>query len=304
MFHKTLPLKKIIIISLLFIGIGFIPNFCYAFWPADWALNASMTEMLAKMDRQIEGAILASLKQAAIQTINDTVSNAISQGSGSGPMFITDWKDFLYKGPQREADLYMNDFFSSITSGRASISGYSSLGEINYQQSLTNGAKKITIIGNIPKCDITDSSDVFTSNNWNKLNSIFGNDACNQFGFNNISSSEYLSKLSMEQEAALAKSQAYRGFLPKTSGGIIITPGSTIADIQSQVEDIGNKIVAAAQTAPEVVTALVTRLATKTIQQGIGQAQQYAQQKINSEMNSARQKLNASDINVVFTPSY
>ena len=92
--------------------------FLFSFFPcvnakADYwggAMMASRWEtMYNNMMKQIENALIASLKEAAFQTINQTVSNAISQGA-NGPMFITNWEDFLINEPQRQADLYMNDF--------------------------------------------------------------------------------------------------------------------------------------------------------------------------------------------------
>lgn len=334
MFYRK-TFKKIIFTLLLLFGTTFTPFFCNAFWPADWALNASMTEMLAKMNRMIEGAIISALKQTAIQTINQTVGNAISGGSGGsgGAMFVTNWRDFLINEPAEKTNLYMNDFFSQITSGRGNSSNYqssdawsgmgqyfsSSQGEPfnyepgvegvstaregvvqgsinigglggNYENYLINQAKKITIEQLNPKTDIrnyvSDPSQMFSTGNWRAFTSFISNPANNPFGFSLIAQEEYHSKLAQEQMIRQTEGAAYKGFKALKSGENILTPGSTIADIQSQTEDLGNKILAAAETPSEVITSLVTRMLTKTIQQGIGQAQQKVQREINSKVNN------------------
>jgi hypothetical protein len=341
MLHKKLFAKKIFISILLIFGSAFVPHFCYAFWPADWALNATMTEALAKMDRTIEGAIMGSLKQAALQTYYNTVNNAISLGRRGGPMFVNNWEDFLVNQPVRNANLYMNDFFSSITSGRGSNFNYSPYGRYrfaengstsqngkvagaslaregvvkgdstlfgiqnNYQSALVQEARMATTDASIQKCNITDTSDMFTSGNWSKFNTIVGVDTCNKFGLNNLAQNAYASRIAANQESARTQGIAYQGYMPLQSGNYIITPGSTIASIQAQTEDLGNKIVAAANTPTEVITSLITRLATRTIQTGIGQAQRMVQREINTNMyNATSQIRNATDPRQIFKPKY
>lgn len=298
---------KIVVITTIFLFSIFSCNKANAdYWGG--AMMASVWEtMYNKMMKQIENALIASLKQAALQTINQTVSNSISQGA-SGPMFITNWENFLINDPQRKADLYMNDFFSSITSGRGSSDYLSREGTMlaaNYLNSLVGEAKKMTTEASIPKCTMTNASGAFTGNNWSTFTTMVGTDTCNKFGFNNISQNAYASITEKEQKINSAIGQAGQGFLPKMSGNTIITPGSTIAAIQAQTEDLGNKMLAGANSAPEVIASLVARLATRTIQQGIGQAQQYAQREINNQMNGYTQQIRRqTDPRNIFKPNY
>lgn len=321
----------------MFCGISLAPNFCYAFWPADWAMNAGLDTMLKTMKEAILRAAIAALKQEAARTINETVSNTISQGNGTGAMFVTNWENFLIKDPERKVDLYMNDFFSSLTQGRSSSSYSSSLKNIfgsasgsqkvagastiregvvkaasssssfggNYLSQLEQGARKLTTDSSIPICPETNFSSMFTSNNWNSTSTFFGVDTCNGPGTNQIVKGVYLTELSKQQKIAETQGVAYKGFLPATSGDTVITPGSTIEAIQAQTEDIGNKIIAGAQSIPEVITALVTRMAVKTIQQGIGQAGSYARREIgNKTSNYSQQIRNSTDPRQIFKPSY
>lgn len=347
-----LKLKKNNSICLIF-GIIFIFSLSFgkcqaaAAWPD--IIGASYKSMLDEMRYQIHGAILGALKQAAIQTINTTIGNLISTGGKSGgPMFVSNWKDFLYEEPLQETEIYMNDFFDDITGGKSNLSNYQNVdewesmgqyfggeypegvlgantiregvvkGDIswneiqqNYENYLVQQAKKMTTEASIPKTNmreyVSDPSQMFKTGNWRAFSAFISNPANNPFGFTLISQDQFYSELSKNQEAKKTQGIAYKGFLPQKSGSSIVTPGSTIADIQSQVEDLGNKILAAAETPAEVITSLVTKLVTKTIRQGIGQVQQKVQREINSATsNFSKQIKSSSQMNPgqLYKPKY
>jgi len=100
--NKKMNKIKIVAMTTIFLFSFFSCNKASAdYWGG--AMGASVWEtMYNKIMKQIENALITSLKQAALQTINQTVSNAISQGA-SGPMFITNWENFLINDPQRKA---------------------------------------------------------------------------------------------------------------------------------------------------------------------------------------------------------
>jgi hypothetical protein len=328
--------KKIFFSLIFFAGVGFTPNFCYAFWPADWAMNAGLDTMMKTMKEAILKAAVAALKEEATKTINETVGNAVSQGNGTGALFVTNWENFLVNDPQRKVDLYMNDFFSNIFQGRstgdysknlnlfgssggsqrvagASITregivkgtSISSLAGGNYASVMEEGAKNLTINRSKPVSSGMDYTKIFTSNNWIEARSYYSNDANNPYGLNNIAMNEFLSESAKQVKIAETQGIAYKGFLPSKSGDTVITPGSTIEAIQAQAEDVGNKILAGASSIPEVITALVTRMAVKTIQQGIGQAGSYARRETNNKTNNySQQARSSSDPKQMFKPSY
>ena len=262
----------------------------------DWCSGEMFQNALDEISYEIHSVLVGALKEMSLETITEDISDAISSGGDDGgPMFITDWEDFLVNDPVEEANLYMDDFFSTITSGRGSIS-YSGSGGGGYQASLVAEAKKLTVEASIPTCEVTNSMDALTSNNWSSFAKIVGVDTCNKLGFNNIAQEKYASKISEKQSIYQTQSLAYSGYKAKLQGGIVITPGSTVEEIQAQAEDLGKKIIAGATTVPEVLTALVAELATKALDQGIGQAQQYVQEasnKVNNYSNQVNSQLNS-----------
>lgn len=329
-------------IIILFLSILFLPTSSHAGWMPDFAGNAfgvTMDHML----QTIKDASVAALKQEAAQTINQTVSNVISQGTGTGAMFITNWENFLINQPQRKTELYMNDFFSNLSRGRnpidysrnlnlfgsangnQKVAGASTMREgvvkgdytttnntlpkgwtwTNYDKTLEQGARNITTDASVPLCPQSDFSGMFDSKTWADTNMFFSIDTCNQFGYNNEATSEFLSLTSQHEMINAVQGIAGQGYKSATLGDTVITPASTIAAIQAQTEDIGNKIIASAKSIPEVITALVTRMTVRTIQQGIGQAGSYARREINSKTSNYSQQIRSSvDPRQIFKPSY
>lgn len=293
-FYRKLFLRNIFCIVLLFC-VFLVPNYCHAFYAWPDFIGFSYGEMLAKISRQVEGAIRAAQKQAALQLKTQTINNTISGGNGSGPLFVTSWEDFLFNETKGKADLFMNDFFSSITSGRGSVANYSGYGaKGNYQSALISEAKKITTGSSISTCKITNASSMFDGKDWTTFAGVFGEDTCNRFGFNNIATEQYITALYKEQKKAEVQGIAYEGFKSVTSGksNSVIAPGSSVANVQFQTQDLGNKMLASATSSAEtLISALVTKLSLQTIQQGIGQAQQYIQKEVNNKTSNYSEQI-------------
>ncbi len=287
-----------------------------------WGANYSAAILKQTMEliaQQIHGAIMGALKQAAVQTINSTVSNLVSGGGGSGgAMFITDWDDYLVGQPLKKTELYMNDFFTLTTRGSGSSSNYvssSGSGEGvsgSYTNYLVEQAKKTTTESTLPQTDlsdyVSDPSKMFSAGNWRGFSAFVSNPANNPFGYTLMSQSAYQEKLEKEKDEARTKAMSYQGYTAKESNGRVITPGSTIASMQADVQDLGNKILASAQSVPEIITAVVTRIATNAIRQGIGNAQRNVQKEITNVTTSVTSDINEtvqqSGPGTIFKPSY
>lgn len=97
-----------------------------------WGANqmaAVWTYAVNKISRHIEGVMLGSLKMTAMNLLNSQIGQLIGGGGIAGsPRFITNWQDELFLAPQRNAQLYMNDFFTVSTRGMASSANYSGRG--------------------------------------------------------------------------------------------------------------------------------------------------------------------------------
>jgi len=381
---------KVLFFSFLIVSFGFFNVSCAKAdtWGANFGAEG-MGQMMDMIQEMIHGVIMGALKQAAVQTINDSVNNLISGTTTAGSMFISDWEGYLQIGPQRENALYMNDFFTMTTRGRASGLNYkkaaceypenpfccvpennphgncfvppkggcslssqsvlhdmpcskiSECGENpkccvpvnnahgncfaptvtngtevcppqsvykdnpcskiskcgggefdnyseNYSQYLTELAEKATTSMEIPQVDLEEYTcnafNMFEDETWKAFDAFTGKTVNNPIGYTLIAQEVQQADLERRKKEAETKAIAYQGYKPQTKGDMVVTPGSTIKDVVSNVKDIPNKTLAAAKDMPEVITSIVTSILTKTIQQGIGNARGNIQREIDGKI--------------------
>ncbi|QQS61748.1 MAG: hypothetical protein IPN70_02400 [Candidatus Moraniibacteriota bacterium] len=286
---------------------------------------------------EIQAAILGTLKVTAYELLNTQIGQLIGGASYSETLIITDWEDFVVQAPMDEATLYINDFFSVSFQGKNTcdyVPAYSSSPTNDPYTDLVSSScaavdavnEGVRFVQNFPSymedyarraiggvvaegldqvrqytldqfC--TDPSEMFAAGNWKCWDAYFSNDYNNPYGYSSIAQQEYSYELEKKQELAKIQGMAYQGYKPQTTPeGYVITPGSLIKDIQSAVTDLGNKIIAAAESPGEFLSALVSSFVTSFIQQtirsGVGQIQQH----ISSEIRSIDKKI-TSEVNRV-----
>lgn len=282
---------------------------------------ASLEFTLNKMYDQIQGSLMASLEIAANQTIKNTIDNTISQGLNGQAMFVTNWESFLFGQPLGTANLAMNDFYTLTTGGRYSMANYtvpnlsmSREGILNYSSYLVQGARSAIAAGQqIPTRPTileytNDPSQMFASGNWRAWNEFYSVPTNTPWGYQIAAQDYYNSVFSRQQIINSTMGQAYSGYMPQIKNGFVVTPGSTVAAIQANVEDLGNKIIAGATHPVQIISALVTRLAVKTLQTGIGAAQRVVEREYNNTVsgytNQMRNALQGASPGAVFQPRY
>lgn len=253
---------------------------------------AQYKQLLETIFETIKGLQLSIAKQAAISSLTSQVNRLVVGNSSSSILFITNWEDYLYKYPANETNRYMNDYLSKITAGRgqgtnytASYEGFSSSTSGNYFQQLVASAKATTIEKETPKVTYEgDPSRMLEEGNFKNMN-LWLSGVNNPLAFSINAEGEYQKKKAEQEKIAASKAVAYQGFIgsgEKAGVGVVITPGSVIKDAVSNVQNIGNQVVANAQHIPEILTAVVSQMITKTIQQGIGEAQRIVQKELDS----------------------
>lgn len=118
-------------------------------WGANQAA-AVWTWVVNKIGRHIEGVMLGSLKMVAMNLMNSQIGQLIGGGGISGaPRFITNWQDALNVDPQRNAQLYMNDFFTLTTRGMASSANYVGAASSSVK---TTGSQSGSGVGSVGAC--------------------------------------------------------------------------------------------------------------------------------------------------------
>lgn len=255
-------------------------------------------QLAEKMQRQIEGAVLGTLKVTAINMLNNQVGQLVGGSSSGGALFITDWNDFLYASPARITQLYMNDFFTITTRGKASSVNYVGLGDTlggvsgNYPGFLVAQAEQAIGTGGndgLTQFDLdsyTPSPDaMFEQGNWRAFSSFVSNPANNPYGYTLMAEAAYRNKLAQEMELVKTKAQS-SGFKGKEENGRTLTPAGSIEAMVANVQNMGNNLISNATNPGEflsgVVGAVVNRTVNNLVQKGIGQIQSNIQREVGS----------------------
>ncbi|GBE16620.1 hypothetical protein BMS3Abin15_00442 [bacterium BMS3Abin15] len=298
---------KILTFSFILVIFGLLIAPCAqaSYW-GEPIMAANLKQMMEKIYDQIQGMILGALKQAAVETINNSVNSLITSGGASGSLLISDPYDFIFGESRRTAVVSVDHFLNNLVRGRSSISNYSTGREGvrgNYYTYLAENAKRSIIPGSKPPCDIGDPHKMFDEGNWRSFNR-FLMPHCNPSGVELMAQEFFYETEQANQRVAEARYRAGGGFRDVESGGQVTTPGSIIKDIQSQTQDVGNKILASAKSVPEVITAVVTKIITKTIKQGIGNAQRNIQKEISNTTGKLTSELRSKIPTEIFKPPF
>lgn len=304
---------SVFFIFLLFVGmVGFAPR-TNACWGCAIAAEL-MGQAMDTIKRQIEGAILGTLKVAAVSMLNSQVGQLIGGTSAGDALFITDWNDFLYQKPAEQVQVYMNDFFTMTTRGKYASANYAGVGDIpgkvagNYAAYLVAGARQLTAAqtggsgSSLPQFNLDsftkNPETLFREGDFRGLNAFFSNPMNNPFGYTLTASTYYASKMTQEMELAKTEAQS-SGFIGKKDGGRTIAPAATIESMMSGVQNIGNDMIAAAENPGAflsgVVGAVVNKAVTGIIQKGIGKVQANIQREVRNVDNQIMGAVNQVD---------
>lgn len=285
----TLVLQKTVFSALLIFGIFFVvaPRAQAGSW-GEAIAAAQMKFTMETIRRQIEGVLLGTLKIAAVQVLNSQVGQLISGGVSGQPLFITDYNEFLYQRPKERADIYMNDFFTMSTRGRSSRANYIGVGDRsgsigkNYSGYLESVGRQASVdAGRIRTYNLdeytSDPQTMFAEGDWRAFNAFISNPANNPYGYALQAEQVYNNKLAQEYQSASVEAQS-SGFIASRQGGRIVTPAGSIEAALNNIQDIPNKIIAAASNPGEllsgVVSGVANRMVTTLIQTGIGMVEQ------------------------------
>lgn len=282
-----MPIRYTVFVLML-VGMLIMPVQRANAWYCDGCQGAMLKYMLENIRIAIEGAMLAALKIAAVETLNSQVGRMVTGGGyGGRPLVITNYSDFLYRAPSQRTGLFMNDFFTLTTRGKAYNSNYIPYGGYsnfrgNYSAYLISmGQASIMESTRVNMVNLEEyvpsPEQMFATGDWRAFNAFFSNPANNPYGYAMQAERAYQQKLAMEQEQARIKAMSGGGFLPVERNGNVITPARTIGDVVSNVATLGNTIVAAAQNPAElaggVILAVANRMINNLIQRGLGEMQ-------------------------------
>ncbi|MFC1644830.1 hypothetical protein ACFL08_02290 [Patescibacteria group bacterium] len=257
-------------------------------------LGAVTSQLMDVIYDNVQAALVQALKQAAIEMIADTVNNMISGTSEAGAMFITNWEDYLFNGPKSQTALYMNDFFAMTANGRSGSNYQSSCGSNFSDWRVETAKSQVNVVIDLTKLKsdfqtvACDAKDMFEEGTWEAFDQFMKIEN-SPAGLALIADGVMEERERKFEKTAEVQSISYQGFTAKTSsdGKSVLTPGSTIKDIESHVNEMAGDSLSSAQKPGEIVGAVVSQLLGSVIQQGIGNIQSNVQSQINEQICNA-----------------
>lgn len=269
---------------------------------ADYWGGNIMAEFMGKawdqIMKQLEGAILASLKTAAVEMVNSKVGQMIGGSSLGDALFISDWNQFLYEKPASQVQVYMNDFFAVTLRGKSGSANYLGSGDVagnvsgNYAAYL-EGQARSSLAMNEEDLGVSleytldsycnNPNQLFYEGDYRCLNALFSNPANNPFGYTFATTAFYAKQMTKEIERVKTEAQS-SGFIGKKQNGQTVAPAATIENMLSDAQNIGNNIMAAAQNPGQLVGSIIgnvlSKYITNMIQKGVGKVQANIQREV------------------------
>lgn len=267
------------------------------YWGENW-MTTIFDNAFDQIMKQLEGAILASLKTAAVEMVNSKVGQMIGGSSLGEALFISDWNQFLYEKPASQVQVYMNDFFAVTLRGKSGSANYLGAGDVagnvsgNYTAYLEGQARsslamneedlgvslEYTLDSYSPNPEL-----LFAEGDYRGLNAFFSNPANNPFGYTFATTAFYAKQMNREIERVKTEAQS-SGFVGKKQNGQTIAPAATIENMLSDAQNIGNNIMAAAENPGQLVGSIIgnvlSKYITNMIQKGVGKVQASIQREV------------------------
>lgn len=256
---------------------------------------AGFRGILAYLLQMVTGIIMGNLKQEAFKQINIQLSGTIGGSSAINAKFIVNWTDYLDTAPTKNTNKYINDYISQMTAGRGSAAGYQSAEGFggNYIGQMAQMARastteramlRPTYVGN-------PSQNLFAGGNLDNFNLLFSGVNYAPI-FELHVDQEYEKRLALEKKAASDQAIAYQGFKGTGENGYITSPGSLTKDAMANAQDVGNKIVASAQSMPEVFTAIIQQMTNKYVEVGNDNVRANVQREFKNTQSKVVQQIN------------
>lgn len=257
-----------------------------------WGTNLAavfVKSAIEKIQRQIEGVLLASLKGAAIQMLDSQVNQLLGGGNGGAPVFITNYEDYIHGVASDKTQEVMNDFFTTSMRGKYAAANYievggvdgASFGEGNVPGMIEREMRLATQPN--PSYPQYNFDQLSTNPNmtgglgsFRDLDLYVSNPMNNPIGASIVA--QEIKDRTLSENIEIQKVKALSsGFIPKEVNGQVITPAGTFEAMVASAKTLPNLVIANAENPEELVGGLISSFANRAIsnliQVGIGNTQ-------------------------------
>ena len=277
---QKLKIKKTTLIFIIILSFFFFssPRTQAAWIPG---LDPGIDNVLEELRLNIKGIVVGTLKQQGIRTLTVQI-NSFAGGKGGEASFVLNWEDAIINQPKNKTIVQMNDYLSKVTGGRNSYKNYITegfSGPSNYFADLSNSVRTL----DAPDLKVTYEGDplqMFDSNNFKNLekwNSGINNRYMFEITFNQ-KQRETKEEITLATQTDKIANEGFNG-VEGDGDGNITSPGILSKEMIANAQDLPNKVLASAETIPEVTSALVSLVINRTFTQGFSGVQRYISKK-------------------------
>ena len=270
-------------------GARFITN-----WK-DYLVNAPQRTARAYANDYISQAF-AGRGMSSYRSMSGLVLGASTQSEGFGARVLSAVTDCTGAATNTECQMTDGSIGTCQPMGGnvmecSSANGYSAPSE-SYAEEMQTLADKWVINPEPKTFPNIDTENLLADNNLSNLNLyVLENNMPSDVV---MYTQAYMDKVEKDEIAtATAQSIAYRGFLGSLAeDGSVTKPGSLIADMKANVENLPNMAMAYAKSLPEIIAASVSKAISGLVQGAVSGVQRSAEQKLNSVTDKAVRQVN------------
>jgi hypothetical protein len=280
--HKTSFLLVLVVFTLY-------PNRASAWGDAIPA--AIIKDTMETIRHTIEGALLGTLKVAAIEVLNSQVMGFVGGAVGSDSKVITNFEDFIDTVAEEEAErIVVNDFLSQSLRGKGSSANYIKIDtnggiRADYDAFLRDAIletvrdRKRISQNDYAECS-TSGSDPrkgIEEGDLRAISCMVASEKNNPIGISLAAEAAYDAEYQRKAQEQIVKAQS-SGYSPAIDKeGNIITPSGSIQNLVDNVTKLGYDTITGATNPGEflsgVVVSVVNRSVSNLVQRGVGEVQ-------------------------------
>ncbi len=293
---KKIRLNILMILMVFTIGFGMPLHSARAEMWGTNMIAALVQKMLDRIDRYIEGILLSQLKSAAVRMLDKQIDKMFGGGSGSEPLFVTDFKEYIHGVSLDYTHEVMNDFFTTSMRGKFSVSNYVEVGGMtgsfsNGFGSQMNAAAEVTrsmkqaVNQELPTFDFDTKSlnpSLQGGLSVRDLNQMVTNPMNNSIGATFEAQRMFSATRSEREQIQMVKAEA-SGFIPKEKDGKVVAPAGLLEGMVVKVKTMSTDIITSAGNPQElavgVISSYANQVINRTIQAGLGRVESVIQGK-------------------------
>lgn len=289
---KTKKITSLIFTLLLVFSLfGFSSSKARAGYWGESMQAAAFRNLWKTMYDKFRETMRGALKRQASNLIIDRVESLLS-GRSSRSLMITNYEDYIFGNARRQAVIFSNDFFRSITRNvSSSTNSVQRSVEKTIESEISTSIEDLgPDLDNYVQGGADNLFDPRMGGGTSALMATITNPFNNAYGSYQRASTIIAARMDESQRSAEARAIAGQGFDSKidSSSGLINLPGSITKEMVATAETLPMIMTANATSIPEVIGNMAAQVVSRAIESGIAKVTQPVDNKLSEVNRSVR----------------